>query len=228
MRSFSSLQLLQISGICAVVCSVLVGATYLHAQWSGPTGAPPSSNVAAPINTSGSVQSKEVGGRIGADQMVAFDRMRSDLYCDLGGEKCFSANDIQAMQQAIDGLDESPGSSDLDLFNGLHSSQQCENLGGEVMTDGEDNRFCRLNSNSCPSGWSQYENWRTASSQTCQATGPWCSPCTTGSSPWSNSSSIPTCEYVPFQRDRGTGNGMECVWSDRITCSATITQIGCY
>lgn len=90
MRSFSPLQLLQVTGICAIICSALVGASYLHAEWSGPSANPPSGNVSAPINTSGSIQFKEAGGRIGADQIVAFDRMRSGLYCDQQGDNCFS------------------------------------------------------------------------------------------------------------------------------------------
>ncbi len=224
------------------ICTIFITGSYLHAEWSNPTVDPPAGNVAPPINTSSSNQFKEGDGRIGADQMVAFDRMRSDLYCDLDGENCFSAQDVQA---AIDGSDGAPGSSDLDLVNGLHSSQQCENLGGEVMTDDGGNRFCRFGVQesscegltglsysfcpTCPSGWFRYENWQTTEQRTCGTRN--CDQCTTGADPWSNTEAA-TCVYRAMAEYTNADGDtyLRCGGSmnSTNTCTARRVEVGCY
>ncbi len=90
------------------VCSIFVGATFIHAQWNNPPGNPPQNNVAPPINTSGSIQFKDEGGRIGADYLVGFEQVRagnflradghvrSPEYCDVNGENCFTAAEAGA------------------------------------------------------------------------------------------------------------------------------------
>ena len=50
------------------------------------------------------------------------------------------------------------------LANGLHTEKNCTDLtanGGTVVSDGSGNSMCRLNLASCPSGWTQYNNWTT-------------------------------------------------------------------
>lgn len=75
-----------------VVLALLLVLDYSAAQWQSAPGSPPNNNVAAPINVGPSNQDKN--GRIGADQFIAFDRMRSDLYCDLNGNNCFQPSDV--------------------------------------------------------------------------------------------------------------------------------------
>ena len=82
---------IKIISLSSLVCSIFITGNYLHAQWSNPTNNPPTANIAAPINTSGSHQFKAAGGRIGADQLVGFERVRADEYCDLSGENCSTA-----------------------------------------------------------------------------------------------------------------------------------------
>lgn len=96
--------------VATIVCSVFVGATYLHAQWSNPPSSPPASNVAPPINISDSVQMKQGQGAIGAyrlfaenqihsqNNLVADNEVRSDRYCDRNGNNCFSMSDVGSSQ----------------------------------------------------------------------------------------------------------------------------------
>ena len=226
-------QNLKTSILTVTICAVFITGNYLHAQWSNPTNNPPTANVAAPINTSSSNQFKADGGRIGADQLVAFERARADEYCDLAGDNCFSSalpvcdSDNQALGwdgsswvcNSIDGG--TSGGLDLDLVNGLHSSEQCENLGGEVLVDDGGNRFCRFASASCPSGWSNYDNWRQTSSRTCSAG--FCS-CRTGGQSWSQHAR-PSCFY-----DTRGANDTQCSMGlfRAPNCFAAVTRIGCY
>ena len=48
------------------------------------------------------------------------------------------------------------------LHMSYHTAKQCEAWGGEVIPVGADNKkICRFNSGTCPSSWTQYENWST-------------------------------------------------------------------
>ena len=112
----------------------------------------------------------------------------------------------------------------LDLVNELHSSNQCENLGGEVVTDSEDNKFCRFEANSCPEGWFQYENWQTLGPTLCSGH---CRSCTTPTSGWVNSTTWPTCVYKNrFQHLIGWPRCYR-DYGD-VTCTAQTTEIWCY
>jgi len=51
----------------------------------------------------------------------------------------------------------------LSLVNGSHTSTSCASAGGTVVSDGSGHNMCRFNSSSCPSGWTQYNNWVTIS-----------------------------------------------------------------
>lgn len=46
------------------------------------------------------------------------------------------------------------------LYNNKHTEQQCNILGGEVVTI-EGNKICRFNTTSCSNDWLQYKNWST-------------------------------------------------------------------
>ena len=54
----------------------------------------------------------------------------------------------------------------FDLVYGIHSSEQCTNLGGTVVSDGED-KMCKFNGASCQPGWSQFKDWSTTASGSC-------------------------------------------------------------
>ena len=103
----------------------------------------------------------------------------------------------------------------FDLVYGLHSSKQCTNLGGTVVSSGAD-KFCRFDGASCKTGWTQYGSWSTTSAHYCKlytSGGGAYYPCTTGSHAWANQ----------VQETCGPGPGF-----GGLACYATITQIGCY
>ncbi|MCH8520239.1 MAG: hypothetical protein LAT82_05800, partial [Nanoarchaeota archaeon] len=112
------------------------------------------------------------------------------------------------------------GGTEFDLVNGLHSSTQCENLGGEVITDSEDNLFCRFDQNSCPSGWAQYEDWSSVTSVYCASD---CGQCNTGGHSWS-STPIPSCWYRGYLGGEDSCGSVQ----NNLFCSSIVTQIGCY
>ena len=78
--------------VATIVCSVFIGATYLHAQWNNPPNDPPNNNVSAPINTGSNNQIKS--GGIQADFFRAMNNVRSNEYCDRNGNNCFNAEDV--------------------------------------------------------------------------------------------------------------------------------------
>jgi hypothetical protein len=81
------------------------------------------------------------------------------------------------------------------LTGGSHSQSSCASAGGTVVSAGGA-QICQFNAGSCPSGWSQYSNWRTTTTKTCSGTGSCGSPtsCTTGSHTWGNAS-VENCSY---------------------------------
>ena len=103
-----------------------------------------------------------------------------------------------------------------------HSREQCTSAGGTLVDVGLLNPICRFNNvSTCPTGWHQTNNWSTTIPTYC-AQGTACtaysSPyCTTSYHSWSDT--LPeTCDYYHM-------SGGVC---PRDTCTATITQIGCY
>lgn len=185
---------------------------------------------------------------IRASTGVGTNRVHTNQICNEAGLNCVNTNSLNSIptcsgaNQAL-GWDGSNwicntvtaggGGSTLDLVNGLHSSAQCTAIGGTVVGDGSGNSFCRFNQATCPSGWLQYQNWRTTSSRTCQASsideGP-CGPCTTGSDPWQNNPSRPTCTYRRAIPTKGEGSTDACEGTSVASgvCTAIISQIGCY
>ena len=118
----------------------------------------------------------------------------------------------------------------LDLVYGMHSSDQCTNLGGTVVTDGAD-KFCRFNQASCPFGWFEYENWSTTINNvraTLCGVAPHCrTSCICGAAiccgPWTGTHTWANIEpevvtYTPV---------VPCAPSSA-TCSSTIVERGCY
>ncbi len=72
------------------------------------------------------------------------------------------------------------------LVNNTHTSKNCIDAGGTVVSDGTSN-MCRFNGASCPNTWTMYNNWSTTVSSACgmnsQGVSCWCTPAVHG---WSN------------------------------------------
>lgn len=116
----------------------------------------------------------------------------------------------------------------LDLAYGQHSTEQCHALSGAVVTaDGA--KICRFSQAGCPAGWAQYQDWSTTTAATCtgQHVPNACGggkTCTTGSHTWKNAS-VELCQYY----SGGYAEQGECQQHPSIlSCSAAISQTGCY
>jgi hypothetical protein len=115
------------------------------------------------------------------------------------------------------------------LAGGYHTYAQCSVAGGTPDATGN---VCRMSGTTCPSRWSQLENWSTTSASThvggsgdnCSGYDPRTS-CTTGEHPFSNKATEPGCSWVHRGRGR-SGNCKDRDW--RTTAPATVTEIGCY
>ena len=183
---------IKIITLSAIVCSVFIGATYLHAEWANPPSNPPDGNVAAPINTSGSDQFKD-GGAIGADRIIGFDmirshqniragnniwsennvraenyliseeEVRSDQYCDRWGNNCFSPADVGGAGQEYE-------SCEVCNFFGcteyLHG--QTRSLGCSAETSNTCHALCASCSTVSPGTQQCVDGeWQTVTSPTC-------------------------------------------------------------
>jgi hypothetical protein len=107
------------------------------------------------------------------------------------------------------------------LVNGAHTELNCTDIGGTLISVGASNQ-CRFDSASCPSGWSQNQTWSTTSSNTCSEA----NSCTTSSHNWANTAAE-TCNYSGYTTQCIPNSGCSLVGVQR-TCTASITQIGCY
>lgn len=119
-------------------------------------------------------------------------------------------------------------SGNLDLHNGLHSTKQCQALGGSsVVVEGV--TTCRFSGGTCPNGWIQFKNWSATTSRFCGLNGRWANGrpqfCNTGGHAWGNTPGPETCTYtnscVNFHR------GM-CISYSTSTCTAIANHIACY
>ena len=79
-------------GLLTIALTIALVANFAYGQWANPTAAPTGNNAAAPINIGVGLQSKD--GDIGAFDMIAVSKMRSDLYCDRGGGNCVTAQQM--------------------------------------------------------------------------------------------------------------------------------------
>ena len=82
-------------GLFTTALTLALVANFAYGQWADPTAAPVGGNIAAPINTSGEYQIK--GGNIGAFDLIAGNKMRSDLYCDFTGNNCVPFEDLYTL-----------------------------------------------------------------------------------------------------------------------------------
>ena len=125
------------------------------------------------------------------------------------------------------------------LILNAHTYDSCISAGGTVVdTDVSGLKQCRFDSASCPGGWAQYKSFSATAPFTCYVSGivygppmpccNYCPPnsCQTPSHPWGNAG-VESCTYCG-----GQGSPQSCQWNKYTcwagTCSAAITQIGCY
>ena len=87
------------SGFLPIALTLALVANFAYGQWANPTAAPLGDNVALPIHEDGGTQTK--AGSIGAIQLLASDKMRSDLYCDFDGNNCFRPCEVSGSCVAV-------------------------------------------------------------------------------------------------------------------------------
>ncbi|MCH8518678.1 hypothetical protein LAT59_02870 [Candidatus Gracilibacteria bacterium] len=177
-------------------------------------------NPQARLHVSGKILAQSPSSSDGPNTVVTKGYLENQIPTCAGTNQALGWNGTNWICNTIVG---GGGTPEFDLVFGLHSSQQCENLGGEVVLDSDDNKFCRFAGNSCPSGWTQYQNWQRSGPNSCSGE---CTSCTTATSGWLNSSTRPTCTY----RDRYNLIGYSVCGSNggARSCTAQINQIGCY
>jgi hypothetical protein len=167
----------------------------------------------SPINLTYSAVCKEGGYVVGSKTTICFLSQCSSDYCAKIGEK------VQAYCCYPDSF--------VFLYSKKHTPLECTNSGGTVESNGSES-FCRFSNSSCPSGWTQYNNYSKTVANTCSGTTGACTNlnprvCTTGYHEWSNIVAE-TCSYYNQARNfvcPSTG-------ARPLTCTAKISQIGCY
>ena len=83
-------------GLFTTALTLALVANFAYGQWADPTDTPTAGNVAVPINISGQYQEKL--GNISLGQLIATDKVRSDLYCDyFPGTTCFTSQEVRAV-----------------------------------------------------------------------------------------------------------------------------------
>lgn len=114
------------------------------------------------------------------------------------------------------------------LISNIHNYSACTTAGGEIVSIGSSYPVCRFNAASCPSGWTQYQNWATYDSHSVSGI-PCSSGCTGAGSPWGNlSSNNPTFSCVYIQAGICWGSDGEFSYTATWSGDSVRSQIGCY
>jgi len=97
MKTYFTTSILRLVAVVTLF-ACFAGYSFLRADsWTPPSATPPSGNVEAPVNHGTSTESTQAGsGNLGFDQLTAFARVNSDLYCDGQGNNCTNAADLSA------------------------------------------------------------------------------------------------------------------------------------
>ena len=200
----------------------------MKADWTPAPASPPLNNVEAPINVGASPTSIQYGqGALQFDFLSARDTVQSNVeirspkYCDENGENCFDSATITNIFNYIS------VSGDKWLVNHQHTEEGCTALGGMVVDDGNNNKFCRYTASSCPSNWTQYNSFISYNSNSCSVRN--CDGSTTGCTvpgvAWgSRPGDVPYCSYSV--NTHSSGQSCDNVSSRR--CVASVASIGCY
>lgn len=126
------------------------------------------------------------------------------------------------------------GSASVHIVNGVHTSSQCTNAGGNPYSIGGGDYVCEFSGSSCPSGspaWNKYLNW----TQTAPGSGngtyggpPQCTGfdagCSTSFHNFANNATIESCTYSIYDNDPING----CVVASSGTAYASVVDVGCY
>ena len=144
--------------------------------------------------------------------------VRSPKYCDESGANCFDGATITNIFNYIS------VQGDTWLVNNQHTEEGCTALGGAVVTDGSNNKFCRYTATSCPSNWTQYNNFISYNSSTCSIRN--CDGSTTGCTvpgvAWgSRAGNAPYCSYSVNTHS----SGQSC---DNVSTRRCVASVGCY
>jgi len=228
---------------------LFLAASYIVYSWTEPTTTMPSTYT-TPLNTSGTAQFKT--GELGASSFSDTDN--PDYYLNPSGNSVVSGTitvdrPIEADNVATKGyVDEKIAevagivTGAQPLVNGVHSKDDCTSAGGEVVDSSVSYKICKFESGSCPAGWSRYQNFSTAISNTPALSSLDCYDgynygwtCTAGAKAWANATysctfttggtftfDVPCCVARCYQ-----GLGSDYGWNESIV-TATRTQIGCY
>ena len=97
----------------------------------------------------------------------------------------------------------------MPLIGGTHTDLQCEAAGGNVRNT-PDGMLCEFLASSCPSGWSQHQNWSSTSQPSCD--------CSTGSHSFANIGQE-SCSYSYC-----TGYSQQCTSWGAQYCQMTCAQ----
>ena len=111
---------IKIITLSTIVCSIFIGATYLHAEWVNPPSNPPDGNVAAPIHTGPEEQEKE--GRVTADSFRARTNVQAEENM-WAMENMWAEGTIRAVEGLIAGID----------GFGVYSNDYCDRWGNNCF-----------------------------------------------------------------------------------------------
>lgn len=143
---------------------------YSESLWFPPAGAPPTHNVAAPINQASSITDHQTGhGNLAFDQLTAFTRVNAEEYCDLNGENCLGVTSPSIFNTEV---------KYFETFAGSGATEQSVSLGnwtfcalGKQKTTADDNNIydgCSV-LQTTPGYWSLTLNKSSEDSLTCGA-----------------------------------------------------------
>lgn len=137
-------------------------------------------------------------------------------------------------------------SEDTWLVNSQHTTQACSDNGGEIVSDGQGNNFCKFNIASCPAGWIQYKDWRTQKDNQKSGTPYYngvysCPGCTYydgyaiahgaswGDNPHNRCCKMPCAPCRDYSvEEQCSGCDYSGVGSGEINHYSIVTQVGCY
>ncbi|MBT6689874.1 hypothetical protein HN903_00945 [archaeon] len=123
--------------------------------------------------------------------------------------------------------DNGTGMGELDLLNGLHSSEQCVALGG-VVESVDEGDICRMPLG-CPGGWLPHNDWTTTESKTFYEACPFCivfrdDMCQTGWQSLHGTCSVTGHNWGDEEVEICTPGSVHCVG----VFSAPVLERGCY
>jgi hypothetical protein len=109
------------------------------------------------------------------------------------------------------------------LVSGTKTTANCTAAGGTVYTISGTQYICRFNGANCPGGWSAYQQWSAANSNSCSGFGCEATSCTNFMKPWSNGAVGPGCTYY----SNGIMSYGYCIAKMGYFCAQPVTARGC-